>query len=293
MSSTVSAHCLCGAIQLEAEAIGASHQCHCHLCRRFEGSVFHAVPVQNLAVVDGAQQPGFFASSPWAERGFCQHCGSGLIFRTKNLAWQALSVGAIDQITTEPDIRQVYVESAEMRLDGQPDIWQVGARLTGRALLDSMNIDAPVSPPNPIADPEQPQHGQCLCGGVAFDVRPPFRPVRICHCRQCQQHSSSWYRATAVQADQLTFHHDSTLKWYRSSDFAERGFCNQCGSKPFWRKIIDRDQPDGRGALSINTGVFDHRLPLPIEAHIFTDSLRGRPPTDEAIGCKSFPAGSA
>jgi len=38
---------------------------------------------------------------------------------------------------------------------------------------------------------------------------------------------------------EVTFQSDKTLKWYRSSDWAERGFCGTCGSSLFYRLVED------------------------------------------------------
>jgi hypothetical protein len=33
--------------------------------------------------------------------------------------------------------------------------------------------------------------GSCLCGGVRFEVTPPFRRANYCHCSRCRKHSGS------------------------------------------------------------------------------------------------------
>lgn len=52
------------------------------------------------------------------------------------------------------------------------------------------------------------------------------------------------------------------LRWYQSSDTAERGFCARCGSNLFWRQ-------KGRDAISITAGTLDTPTNLSIEEHIF------------------------
>jgi hypothetical protein len=34
-------------------------------------------------------------------------------------------------------------------------------------------------------------HGSCLCGGVRFEVRPPFIRANHCHCSRCRKHSGT------------------------------------------------------------------------------------------------------
>jgi hypothetical protein len=72
--------------------------------------------------------------------------------------------------------------------------------------------------------------GGCLCGAVRYRAtRAPIRGV-ICHCSMCRRHSG---------APALAFVHFTvdSFRWlkgqptrYRSSQFAERGFCSNCGS---------------------------------------------------------------
>ena len=72
--------------------------------------------------------------------------------------------------------------------------------------------------------------GGCLCGAVRFRANvPPVRGV-LCHCSMCRKHSG---------APALAFVHFpvASFRWlgreparYRSSKFAERGFCPDCGS---------------------------------------------------------------
>ena len=33
--------------------------------------------------------------------------------------------------------------------------------------------------------------GSCLCGGVRFEVRPPFLRANHCHCSRCRKHSGT------------------------------------------------------------------------------------------------------
>ena len=60
-------------------------------------------------------------------------------------------------------------------------------------------------------------------------------------------------------------HETRGLKWFRSSDKAERGFCGGCGSSLFWK-------PDGEDRMAIAAGAFDGESGLVAGPHIFTDS---------------------
>ncbi len=104
--------------------------------------------------------------------------------------------------------------------------------------------------------------GSCLCGGVAFTVSGPLRPIIACHCGQCRKQTGSFVAATQARAEDIVFSSAEPLRWFASSMEAERGFCSQCGSALFWR-------PQGRSTISIYAGALDGITGLAIEKHIF------------------------
>jgi hypothetical protein len=107
--------------------------------------------------------------------------------------------------------------------------------------------------------------GSCLCGAVKFAITGPLRSVIACHCIQCRKQTGTYMSATAAQDHQLSFVETRGLKWYRSSDTARRGFCQECGSVLFWRG-------DGRDYTAIAAGSIDGPTGVPLEGHIFCDS---------------------
>jgi hypothetical protein len=56
-----------------------------------------------------------------------------------------------------------------------------------------------------------------------------------------------------------------TLRWYRSSDSAERGFCSACGGNLFWGAF-------GGKETSIVAGTIDRPTNLHLARHIFAAS---------------------
>ncbi len=79
--------------------------------------------------------------------------------------------------------------------------------------------------------------GQCLCGAVSFGIRFPSRWIAHCHCTQCQRaHGAAFVTWVSVTVEQFQWQDPhGYLRWYKSSDYAERGFCSQCGSSLFFR----------------------------------------------------------
>lgn len=104
--------------------------------------------------------------------------------------------------------------------------------------------------------------GSCLCGDVTFDVIGPLRDIVMCHCTQCQKSSGHHFAATAADNEMLHIRDNGGLTWYKSSDHAERGFCNKCGCSLFWR-MPSLEQ------TSILIGSFDEDLDIPISRHYF------------------------
>lgn len=104
--------------------------------------------------------------------------------------------------------------------------------------------------------------GSCLCGGVAYEVTGPLRDVIGCHCIQCRKTSGHHVAATATLKTALKLVREDTLRWYRASPAAQRGFCGECGGNLFWR-------PDEGENVSIFAGTLDGDQKLPFSRHIF------------------------
>lgn len=104
--------------------------------------------------------------------------------------------------------------------------------------------------------------GGCLCGKVTFRVTGPLRDVIACHCGQCRKQSGHYYAATNARQADVEINDEGSLRWYRASDFARRGFCGECGSALFWK----RDDADD---ISILAGSFDQPSDLKLVSHIF------------------------
>lgn len=102
--------------------------------------------------------------------------------------------------------------------------------------------------------------GGCLCGGVRFLVTERPMGVVNCHCGQCRRFHGHVGAYVTVPHDTVVFDADATLSWYRSSDFARRGFCGRCGSSLFWKE-------DGNPHLEIAAGSLDQPTGLATLRH--------------------------
>ena len=114
---------------------------------------------------------------------------------------------------------------------------------------------------------DQTHKGGCLCGAVTYRIAGPLRDVVACHCSQCRKTSGHYVSATAARADDLTIAEGAALRWYRSSQAAERGFCGVCGSNLFWRRVVGDD--GGSDEISVMAGGLEGPTGLTTTTHIF------------------------
>ncbi len=105
--------------------------------------------------------------------------------------------------------------------------------------------------------------GGCLCGSIRYDILGPVADIHACHCTQCRKQSGHFVVATSAKRSDLKLHENKTLKWYKSSQFTQRGFCSECGSALFW--------DDGSDLVSINVGTLDQPTGLKLTKHIFVE----------------------
>jgi len=105
--------------------------------------------------------------------------------------------------------------------------------------------------------------GGCLCGGVTYKIQGSLRPIVACHCHQCRKTSGHYVAATQADRDDVAIH-GNALRWFRSSETAERGFCGTCGSNLFWRRL-------GNPNISIWAGTINGPTGLRMESQLYTE----------------------
>lgn len=106
-------------------------------------------------------------------------------------------------------------------------------------------------------------HGQCLCGKVTFST-PAVSEVGICHCEMCRR----WSGGPSIAAhfkSKPEIEGEEFIAWYSSSDWAERGFCSQCGSNLFYR--LKGGAPD----FVVCAGAYDDQSGFKVTAQIFIE----------------------
>ncbi len=88
------------------------------------------------------------------------------------------------------------------------------------------------------------------------------RNIQNCHCIQCMKTHGHHAAYTSVEEQNVRFFKKRTLKWFKSSKRAKRGFCNKCGASLFF-KII------GAKTINIAAGMFNRPVKLKTTMNIF------------------------
>ena len=104
--------------------------------------------------------------------------------------------------------------------------------------------------------------GKCLCGAVKLTATAKKPSVVACHCDMCRRWSAGPFMALNCQT--VIFEGEENVNRIRSSDWAERGFCAQCGSNLFYH-IVDS------GDYQVAAGLFNDQSMLRLSLQVFTD----------------------
>lgn len=105
----IKGNCLCGAVTVQARGEGNMGACHCGICRKWGGGPFLCAEAKDVTW-QGDAQIGVYASSDWAERGFCKHCGTHLFYRMKDSSFYAISAGVVDPEGALVFDHQVFID---------------------------------------------------------------------------------------------------------------------------------------------------------------------------------------
>lgn len=109
--------------------------------------------------------------------------------------------------------------------------------------------------------------GQCLCGKVSLSVPELSLQTHACHCSQCR----TWGGGPAFSVDcgtDVSFDGESHISIFKSSEWAERGFCANCGSHLFYRLIAAKQ-------YMVPFGLFKGGHEFVFESQIFIDEKPG------------------
>lgn len=130
--NTFSLNCLCGAIQLRATPKNMhASACHCSMCRQWAGSAFMGIDCSDQVTIKNSEHLRVYASSDWAERGFCGQCGTHLFYRFKENNQYHLPAGLFP---SDSD----FTFNEEIFIDEKPDFYSFANstnKLTGEEVI--------------------------------------------------------------------------------------------------------------------------------------------------------------
>jgi len=112
MSTSHTGHCLCQAVSFTTtQAIRHLSACHCAICRGWGGGPYLSVDCGPDVTFCGEEYITRYASSDWAERGFCRHCGSHLFYRLKRTGQHMLAAGLFTELPPQLTLDlQVFID---------------------------------------------------------------------------------------------------------------------------------------------------------------------------------------
>ena len=113
--------------------------------------------------------------------------------------------------------------------------------------------------------------GRCLCGKVSYTANIKTG-AGACHCGMCRQWSGGPYMAAHVQGS-VEFTGQEFISRYSSSQWAERGFCQQCGSNLFYHLLPRPGVPDGEYIMS--AGTVNEQQELSFTNEVFVEQAPG------------------
>jgi hypothetical protein len=107
----VAGQCLCGKVKIKAASVSLQvGVCHCQYCQTWSGGPLFTLDSGTDVKLDGTCFISTFQSSDWAERGFCNNCGTHLFYRLKQNNQYFIPVGLFNQLTNLVLDHQIFIE---------------------------------------------------------------------------------------------------------------------------------------------------------------------------------------
>lgn len=109
--------------------------------------------------------------------------------------------------------------------------------------------------------------GACLCGSVGFKVRLKSTNAHVCHCGMCRKCGSGGPAITIDCDADVSFVNTQDFRWYKSSDWAQRGFCAKCGSSLFYKLEMEDSE-----YMNVSVSALHSDAGIVLKDHIYIDS---------------------
>lgn len=105
--------------------------------------------------------------------------------------------------------------------------------------------------------------GKCLCGAVEVEAPSAETSVGACHCNTCRRWGGGPLLAVNCGTD-VSFTNEGEITRFQSSEWAERGFCRNCGTHLFYHL-------KGKDQYIMPAGLFENASGLNFDHQIFID----------------------
>ncbi|MDU9006078.1 GFA family protein [Sedimentitalea todarodis] len=105
-------------------------------------------------------------------------------------------------------------------------------------------------------------NGRCMCGAVTVRATADKPILRACHCDMCRRWGSSMFMSLPTDPESVEV--EGPVRIFRSSDWAERAFCETCGSSLWYMALEDQ-------VRQLAAGLFDDAAGNTLKLEIFAD----------------------
>lgn len=127
------------------------------------------------------------------------------------------------------------------------------------------------------------QHqAKCLCGAVGITITMQSNHISVCHCSMCRKWGGGPLFAAEPIGD-VSFMGNEHIAIFSSSEWAERGFCKQCGTHLFYRLKQEEHYAIPVGLLDGSDWDFTEQIFIDQKPEFYTFANDTRMLTEEEV----------
>jgi hypothetical protein len=111
--------------------------------------------------------------------------------------------------------------------------------------------------------------GECLCGGIRFEVVNFEEQIGHCHCKMCQKfHGAAFSTFGETKLENIYWLRGyENLKAFHAPNGTIRQFCNTCGSSLLFPSSSNQES----GTIEVALSSLDNASDLIPDAHLYTN----------------------
>ena len=107
-----------------------------------------------------------------------------------------------------------------------------------------------------------------MCGAVRFTARDVQTDYGACHCEMCRRWTGSALLAVSVPISSIDWTGEAHIRTLQSSDWAERAWCQRCGTGLYYHVTADGPMSD---SIELPIGLLDDPSGLKMTSEIYVD----------------------